>query len=400
MNSSVVTNYRTLLSNSANWRRQFDGSPTYDTLSRPKKVTLAVNGSSAFYTRTYNGDGRIDTLTYPSGFVAKYVYTARGYLQQIQDNSNGAVLWQANLRDAEQHLLDQGEGSALDVIQVFDPNNGLVTQVRASNDGNDDGSVTSLNFTYDKFGNLQERSDAFGATEFFCYDDLNRLQNYAVNGTDCHTGSLVKTVGYDDTGNIASKSDVGSLYQYPLPGQPQPHAVSAITGTVNGIVNPKYSYDSNGNMTCIYTGSSCHGTGIARETDTWWSFNMLHTMSQGANVLSLTYDSEHARLVQTLTYATSITTTTYLGDPASGSMSEKVVVGAATTWNDYLMADGRMIGERICISASPTCTGTPTFEYFVADRPSLALRAFVAGNSLLAVSPACGRPLLTDRSRW
>jgi len=90
-------------------------------------------------------------------------------------------------------------------------------------------------------------------------------------------------------------------------------------------------------------------------------------MSQGANVLSLTYDSEHARLVQTLTYATSITTTTYLGDPASGSMSEKVVVGAATTWNDYLMADGRMIGERICISASPTCTGTPTFEYFVAD---------------------------------
>jgi len=64
------------------------------------------------------------------------------------------------LRDAEQHLLDQGEGSALDVIQVFDPNNGLVTQVRASNDGNDDGSVTSLNFSYDKFGNLQERSDA------------------------------------------------------------------------------------------------------------------------------------------------------------------------------------------------------------------------------------------------
>jgi len=68
--------------------------------------------------------------------------------------------------------------------------------------------------------------------------------------------------------------------------------------------------------------------------------------------LTLTYDSEHARLTQALTYASNVTTTTYLNDPVSGSMSEKVVVGAATTWNDYLMADGRMIGERSCLSSS------------------------------------------------
>ncbi len=53
---------------------------TYDTLSRPKKITLVVNGVNKFYTRTYNSDNRIDTLTYPSGFVVKYVYTAFGYL--------------------------------------------------------------------------------------------------------------------------------------------------------------------------------------------------------------------------------------------------------------------------------------------------------------------------------
>jgi hypothetical protein len=96
-------------------------------------------------------------------------------------------------------------------------------------------------------GNLTSRTDSITAyTERFCYDDLNRLQHYALGGS-C-TASGYKTVAYDPLGNITSKSDVGS-YHYPAAGQAHPHAVTSVTGTVNGVTDPTYSYDANGNMT-------------------------------------------------------------------------------------------------------------------------------------------------------
>ena len=77
-------------------------------------------------------------------------------------------------------------------------------------------------------------------TEYFCYDSLNRLTNYAV-GTSCTSagsGDTAKTVGYDALGDIASKSDVGT-YSYPTSGSSsvQPHAVSGITDTVTAAAN-------------------------------------------------------------------------------------------------------------------------------------------------------------------
>ena len=38
-------------------------------------------------------------------------------------------------------------------------------------------------------------------------------------------------------------------YSYSSTGSSLPHAVSSISGTVNGVVNSSYSYDANGNMT-------------------------------------------------------------------------------------------------------------------------------------------------------
>ena len=46
------------------------------------------------------------TLTYPSGLVVQYVYTALGYLAQLKDNATGATLWTAESRDAEMHLTE------------------------------------------------------------------------------------------------------------------------------------------------------------------------------------------------------------------------------------------------------------------------------------------------------
>ena len=334
----------------------------YDTLSRPTKITLAIGGHNYIYTRAYNTDNRIDTLTYPSGLVVKYVYTQLGYLQQLKDNATGTVLWTANARDAEMHLTDATAGNGVETIQVFDPNTGLVEQIRASHDGSDDGTTANFSYVFDQIGNLKSRADNFGATENFCYDALNRLQHYSVGGSNCTTGTagLVKSVGYDDIGNISSKSDVGT-YSYPGsgPGSTRPHAVRSISGSVYGLTTAKFKYDDNGNLLCINGGGACSPAGY--ESVTYWSFNMANVITQGTDTDTLTYDSEHSRIVQVLANGSTSTTTTYLNDPVNGAMSEKVVSGSTTTWNDYLMADGKLVGERTTQGAAIATS------YFVLD---------------------------------
>jgi YD repeat-containing protein len=355
---------------------------TYDSLSRPSTVTLTASGHNYTYSRLYNSDGRLDTLTYPYGLTVKYVYTQLGYLYQLKDNSSGAVLWTANLRDAELHLTDQLAGNGLDTIQVYDPKTGLVEQIRASADGHDDGNTTNLSYTFDTIGNLTNRSDSYGASETFCYDSLNRLVASLVGGNCSGAppgGSSLKSVTYDDLGNIALKSDLADqsggtgAYTYGN-AQHQPHAVKSISGTVNGVQNPNFKYDANGNLVCEYTGTNCAGNAITKETDGYWSFNMLHTVSDGATSLTLTYDSEHARITQALTTASTTTTTTYLNDPASGTMAEKVVSGGTVTWNDYLMADGKLVGERTTIVG-----GLTTTNWFVLDH--LGSVAVITGST-------------------
>jgi YD repeat-containing protein len=335
----------------------YSRSYVYDSQERPSRVTIAANGASYIYKPTYNADSRIDTLSYPSGFVVKYVYTALGYLQQLKDNATGAVLWTANARDAEQHLIDQSAG-ATRTYSVYDPKTGLVEQIRASADGSDDGSLAHLDYGFDAVGNLTSRDDTIAPyTERFCYDALNRLTNYSIGGADCRSGTagLVKSVAYDDLGNIVAKSDLANggsgAYTYPTPGSGavRPHAVTSIAGTVNGIASPSYKYDGNGNLVCVYTGSGCAGGGIVRESDQVWSFNMAKTVTEGTNSAAFVYDSEHSRITQTLTAGSTVTTTTYLNDPVSGLFEERVATGG----NKIQALGFAMVGRRFAANLAP-----------------------------------------------
>jgi hypothetical protein len=94
---------------------------------------------------------------------------------------------------------------------------------------------------------------------------------------------------------------------------------------------------------------------------------MAHTVNDGSTSLTLTYDSEHARVTQALTTASTASTTTYLNDPINGAMSERIATGATITWNDYLTVDGKLVGEHSCSSPTPPCTGGATWQYFVLD---------------------------------
>ena len=137
-------------------------------------------------------------------------------------------------------------------------------------------------------------------------------------------GIISKTVEYDALGNVTKKSDVCSTANCYLYGSGAgPHAVTSISGLGN------YAYDANGNMTCLASGTGC--TGTVTKQYTYTAFNMTASVVQGGNALCLSYDSDHARIAMeartTNCSGTLNSTTTYLNDPASGTMSEKAVAG-------------------------------------------------------------------------
>jgi len=240
-----------------------------------------------------------------------------------------------------------GAGSGTVTNRAFDANTGALTGVAAGTGS----SVANLAFGFDALGNLTSRGDAnLSTAESFAYDGLNRLTSAQVAGQAAHS------VGYDALGNITSKTrlDTNSLlniYSYPAAGSARPHAVASISGLVNGVLNPTYTYDADGNLTA--------GAGRAV---TWTSFNKVASIVQGSTTMSYAYDADHARITQTEVSGGVTTTTTYLNDPASGLSSEKTVSGSTTTWTDYLFAGGARVGERVI-----TVGGATTLKYFIAD---------------------------------
>lgn len=332
-----------------------DRSFTYDSLGRSDSNTLSTGGQQYGYHEAYSAtNGKLSHVGYPSGFSANYTYNGFGYATNLADDS-GSPLWSANARDAEMHLTSQTQGNGVLTTQTFDPNTGLMQSQQAGLSG----AVANFAYSFDTIGNLDYRADNnMSFTERFCYDSLNRLTNSNI-GSLCTGG---KTVGYDNIGNITSKSDAGT-YTYPTAGSARPHAVSSITGTVNGLTNPLFGYDGNGNMTCVSTGAGCTGT-IGRQL-TVTSFNMAATLTEGSTSTSLAYDDQHARITQTVTVSGTTTTTTYLNDPVSGAMSQKVQVGSAIPkWVDYLQVDGQIVAQRTVVYQTGSLWGFNNWASF------------------------------------
>jgi len=145
------------------------------------------------------------------------------------------------------------------------------------------GTVQNSNYTYYTGApNINTRSSyvaGYNYTETFAYDKLNRVLSANI------TGGASKSFAYDSLGNITFKSDVGTLiYDDPV----RTHAVKSVTGNVNGAVNPVYSYDANGNLF----------NGGGRTISSYTSFNMPSYITSGTEVVSLSYDAEHKRIVQ------------------------------------------------------------------------------------------------------
>jgi RHS repeat-associated protein len=310
----------------------YQRSYAYDSLGRPIQAATNIGGTLYSMSATYDANSRMSSVTYPSGFVATYGYTALGYSQQLAD-TGGHVFWTANARDAEQHLTQQTAGNGVVTFQSFDPQTGRLLNISAGSSN----TVQSFSYTYDVLGNVQSRQDAnAGLSESFTYDPLNRLTSAELSLT-----ATLKQFAYDPIGNLLSKSDVGA-YAYPEPTLPRPHAVVSIAG---GTINTSFSYDANGNQTA----------GLGRNI-TYASYNKPASITQGTSTISFFDDPDHQRFQQVSAQGTTLYFDAF-------GVHVELFTANTSQWNEFLMVGGDMIGVRF----NNVSAGTVATRFFHKD---------------------------------
>lgn len=246
----------------------------YDSIGRSLRTTERLDIDYVVETTYQAGTGRIDTQQYRrqpkggaagsgSGIAVSYGYNSQGYLSTL--STGGVVVWKAESMDALDRLLLQTHGNGVKTKWVYRGSDARLQYVlagRPDSEGNPDTSVQNDTYLFDAVGNLTYRAqwnDAGGLLqESFGYDDLNRIKSSQV------LGQAVREFSYDDIGNIRTKGGVG-IFNYPASGlnSVRPHALTTVTGTVAGQVNPTFVYDANGNLE----------QGLGREVT--WSSNSL-----------------------------------------------------------------------------------------------------------------------------
>jgi RHS repeat-associated protein len=308
---------------------QYAETFTYDALGRPADMTTIIDGESYPVSTSYNTQGQVETVTYPGSFPAgsrlkiKYVYEA-GMMKRVEDaNGSSTVYWSALDTNAAGAVVSEIQGNGISTSNDYDVVSGLLRSRYAGPSFN--GTVQSLQYDWDRVGNLKQRKTAHpgtnslpvNLTENFYYDNLHRLDYSTLNGV------TNLDMSYDAIGNVSVKSDVSSsAFTYTTQqsgcnyyGHSQPHALRKAGSTV-------YCYDQNGNMT-------------SRGGDTldWYSYNLPKKIRKGANSSEFSYGANRSRF-KTITVNGSTTETTI----SIGALFERVsrFGNAVTEYKHYI----------------------------------------------------------------
>jgi RHS repeat-associated protein len=309
----------------------YSRSHVYDTLGRPSSTTVTVQSVTQTLTTTYDAAGRLNQLTYPTGFAVTYGYNANGYLDTVRKAADSSLIWQATARSATGRTLTELLGNGLTTTRTYD----VVDRLTAIQSGNGTATVHHHTYSYDQLGNLTQRIDQTqSVTENFAYDSLNRLT--MVSGT-----MATRSFAYDALGNITYKSDVGN-YTYPTPGAGavRPHAVTQVTGAVNAT----YTYDANGNL--------ISGNG---RTLTYTSYNAPATIANASYSYAYTYNAEHERVRLVTTRPDDTLTSLYFHPDGKGRLfyeREERQSDGRLEHKHYVQAGAELVGVYVTRSDS------------------------------------------------
>jgi RHS repeat-associated protein len=244
-----------------------------------KTLNLTINSYTTTY-NTYNALNQVTSMTYPSGFQVNQAYT-NGYLstitspQLVTGNNINGVIWQCNTMSEHGKVTSAFEGNGGSVSKTYD-NLGFLQSIIANEKNGNASPVQVLNYQYgfdDAGGNLNNRSsiitlgfhNSIVVTENFTNDVMDRLTQVDDGATP------ILNMTYDASGNITSKSDIGSSYLYGSGA----HAVTVIDNVTGLAPTQQQNVD--------YT-----------------SFSKAADIKQGNYELDYIYGANHQRVVSNL----------------------------------------------------------------------------------------------------
>jgi RHS repeat-associated protein len=226
---------------------------TYDSLSRPEGVALALGTDTFAAAVGYDAQGRLHKTTYPQAagvdpLVVLRDYDAFGNLTKVRDKAGGVPYWQLTGLDGAGRPAVEAFGNGAVAHREYEPGSGKLRHIHLGA-----GLATKLqDLTYAHDEGLRMRSRADGLqvgpqgvrTETFTHDEIGRLTcarfaDIPAGKADAvRAGPCALAVEYAANGNITHKSDVGAYAYDPL----RPHAVQTAGAATFG-------YDGVGNQT-------------------------------------------------------------------------------------------------------------------------------------------------------
>ncbi|HUW06929.1 MAG TPA: FG-GAP-like repeat-containing protein, partial [Williamwhitmania sp.] len=202
---------------------------------RLTSVEDEIDGQTFTHDITYDGSGRVLTLTYPNNFTVSYTYDGNSFTSSII--SGGKAIWTRGTETALGQPVDYLLGNGVTTKYTYDNNHHIASIT--------DGNIFSQSYVVNgATGNMECRTDNLrsGLKETFTYDVQNRLTSISPgSGATFRASSL----SYLDNGNIARKSDAGSYsYQSLLPNavtEIDPASGSALPTTPQKVTYSSYS---------------------------------------------------------------------------------------------------------------------------------------------------------------
>lgn len=305
-------------------------------LASPNPYTIGTE----YVTDAASADvGRVRSVTYPSGLKVGYSYSPMGYLLKV--TAADQLVWRLENMDEWGNVTQQTYGNNITTLAGHDRKTGRLTNL-LSGHPTYGAFVMSHSYDYDTIGNLKGFADAStGQRAVYEYDELNRLKVEYRVGTDVAQPVAISW-GYDDVGNVTSRSDVGT-FQYPTPGAGvvRPYGITGVVGTVNGVASPSYGYDANGNL-----------QSTAGRTVTWTSFNKVEkitgTFGGQARSVQYLYGAEHMRVAEFVTRAGAATKNTFYIQPGPSNdpfyeEETDVAAGNQIRKKHYIHAGGAVV---------------------------------------------------------
>ncbi len=301
-------------------------------ITEVKRTLVIPNQAVATYTTnwTYDSWNRVQTMTYPDGEMLTYNYNTGGLLSGLSGTKGGdTYTYLSNIGyDKFEQRTYMRYGNGAETNYTYDPLNRHLGNLKV-HVGNAD--IMNNTYTYDNVSNVKSVTNTGAAANGlggamvhnYGYDDLYRLStaNGTFTGANGKTANYTLAMSYDNLHNITSKKQdiqqtgvqfagtlkAGYNLSYAYANNPQQISNIADTSyrTESTIAKTaklqNYSYDANGNLLCVITGTKNTDGKLIRNNERkllWDEENRLLALSDNGFVSNYWYDAAGERTVK------------------------------------------------------------------------------------------------------